>query len=248
MGKDLTNQFFDINKLPAQEGLLIFPISMSRISNSQNAKRCFDHMKRFSPNKIIKPVVGLNMVYGDYLYLYSNEKASKLRKKFMPLILQHKNEFMKIISKNPMLIPQAFSFSTWNQILLASKDFVNLFGQIRKRYKGDSKFRKYLKEDFLASGKGKLDQNQIDFFLEETLIFHLITKGQIPLHNDYVKGHEKWVLWCYPGKPLKSQIYLSQKNFFNFKNKKNKFENCFYDLEEKKLYDFERLNLEKVKV
>ena len=55
--KNLTNQFFDINKLPAEEGILVFPISMSRISNSQSTKKCWAYMKIFSPEKIIKPQV-----------------------------------------------------------------------------------------------------------------------------------------------------------------------------------------------
>jgi hypothetical protein len=33
---DLTNQFFDIKKLPAEWGILLFPISISRIANAQN--------------------------------------------------------------------------------------------------------------------------------------------------------------------------------------------------------------------
>ena len=68
------------------------------------------------------------------------------------------------------------------------------------------------------------------------------------LRNDYVQGNEDWVLWCYPGKPLKAQIYLTQKNFFNLKNPKNAYENAFYDLEEKKLYDFKRIDLATLKL
>ena len=95
--KNLINQFFDINKLPPEEGILVFPISMSRISNSQNAKNCWEYMKIFSPDKIIKPIVGLNFIYGDYLYFNSDEKASILKNKYLSLILSHKNNFLKII-------------------------------------------------------------------------------------------------------------------------------------------------------
>ncbi|MFB6246023.1 MAG: hypothetical protein ABEI74_00310 [Candidatus Pacearchaeota archaeon] len=92
-------------------------------------------------------------------------------------------------------------------------------------------------------GRGK-GENQLNFLLEETLMFYLIVKGQVNLRNDFIQGHEKWILWCYPGKPLKSQIYLTHKNLFGFENEKNKYENCFYDLEQKKLYDFDRVVLE----
>jgi len=137
--QNLTNQFFDINKLPSEEGILVFPISMSRISNSQNPKSCWEYMTIFSPQKIIKPLVGLNLIYGDYLYFNSNKKASDLKNKFMPLILSHKNEMLKIISKNPFYIEQAFSFITWNQALLECKDYPNLLGQLKKMYHKDKR-------------------------------------------------------------------------------------------------------------
>jgi len=245
---DLTNQFFDINKLPPQEGILVFPISMSRISNSQSAKRCWEYMKIFSPKKIIKPLVGLNVIYGDYLYFNSDEKAAILKNRFTALVHSHKNEFIKIISKNPLYIEQAFSFSTWNQAVLECKDYTNLLGKLKKLYKKDKKFQTYLNDDLEKSGKKKLDENQLNFFLEETLLYYLIVKGKTHLRNQYIHGHEKWVLWCYPGKPLKSQIYLIQKNIFQSHNSKNKFENCFYDLEEKKLYDFSRIDLDTLKL
>lgn len=242
--KNLINQFFDINKLPSEEGILVFPISMSRISNSQNAKKCWEYMKIFSPEKIVKPVVGLNIIYGDYLYFNSDEKAAYLKNKFMPLVLSHKNEFLKILSKNPLYVERAFSFKTWNQILLECKDYTNLLGQLKKMYHTDKKFQKYIDEDLKTSRKKELDENQLNFFLEENLLFYLIAKGKVLLRNEHVHGHEKWILWCYPGKPLKSQIYLFQINIFGFRNKKNKFENCFYDLEERKLYDFSRIDLD----
>lgn len=242
--QELVNTFFDINQLPPKEGILVFPISMSRISNSQNAKNCWDYIKIFSPNKITKPLVGLNFIYGDYLYFNSDDKASSLKNKFMPLILSHKNEFLKIVAKNQFYIEQAFSFNTWNQILLECKNYISLLGELKKYYNSDKKFQKYLLDDLKNSNKTKLDYNQINFFLEETLLFYLIIKGRVSLINYYVNGHEKWILWCYPGKPLKSQIYLIQNDIFGFDNKKNKFQNSFYDLEEKLLYDFNKIDLE----
>ncbi|HLD15281.1 MAG TPA: hypothetical protein VJB94_01750 [Candidatus Nanoarchaeia archaeon] len=244
---NLTNRFFDINKLPPEDGILVFPISMSRISNAQNAKKCWEYVKIFSPEKIIKPLVGLNFIYGDYLYFNSEERASKLKNRFTTLILSHKNEFTNIISKNQFYILKAFSFITWGQTLLECKDFTNYIGQLNKLYKKDKRFRRYIKEDLLSIRKTKLDKNQLNFFLEEALVFYLIIKGKIELKNEYIQGHQKWVLWCYPGKPLKSQIYLVQKNFLGLRNSKNAFEYCFYDLEERKLYDFRRVDLESLK-
>jgi hypothetical protein len=49
---------------------------------------------------------------------------------------------------------------------------------------------------------------------------------------------------CYPGKPPKHLIYLYQLDPFKLSNPKNKFQNCFYNLESKKIYDFNRLDLD----
>lgn len=244
--KDLTNQFFDLNHFPAQEGIIFFGISMSKISNSQDAKNCFNSIEHLV-KKIVKPQVGLNIIYSDYLYFNSDEKASVLKNKYLSLILSHKNNFLKILSKNPWYIQKSFSFITWNQLLLEIKDWTSYLGEVKKIYAKDKKFQKYLLEDLKLIGKKKADENELNFFLEEILLFYLIAKGKVRLHNEYVNGHEKWTLFCYPGKPLKSEIYLFQINPFKLKNSKNKFENSYYDLEEKKLYDYTRVDLENLK-
>ncbi len=237
------NKIYDINKLPAQPGILIFPISVSRISNAQSAKACWEYVKIFSPDKIVKPMVGLNIVYGDYLYFNSEEPANILKLKFGNTILGHKNEFLKILAKNPMYIDKAVSFSTWNQILLEAKDFMRHIGELKKLYTEDDIFKKYVEEDIRTYSKGLTELNT-DFILEETLMYYLIAKGKVVLRNDFVQGHHKWILWCYPGKPLKSMLYIQQKNPFNLSNPENTYEHSIYDLEEKKLYDATKLDLE----
>lgn len=236
------NKIYDINKLPAEPGILVFPISMSRISNAQSAKACWEHIKIFSPNKIIKPMVGLNVIYGDYLYFNSEEPANTLKSKFGNTILGHKNEFLKIFAKNPMYIDKAISFSTWNQMLLEAKDFMRHIGELKKLYAKDKVFKKYVEEDVQTYAK-KLSELNTDFILEETLMYYLIAKGKVTLRNDFVQGHQKWVLWCYPGKPLKSMLYIQQKNPFQLSNPENAYEHAIYDLEEKKLYDATKLGL-----
>jgi len=240
------NEFFDIKRMPKQEGILLFAISLSRIGNAQSAKNCFEQMKTFI-SKITYPVVGLNIIYGDNLYLYSNEKASKLKNKHQTLINSHKFEFKNLLTKNPRYIPDSFSFTTWNQTILESREFMTLFGELKKIYAKDKKFQEYVEADIKSSNK-KIDDNSVSFILEESLLFYLITKGKVKLCNDYIKNREKWILYCYPGKPLKSEIYLYQQNFFKLRNPKNIFENCFYDLENKKLYDYDNVDLDKIKL
>ena len=70
----------------------------------------------------------------------------------------------------------------------------------------------------------ELDENQINFILEETFLLYMLAKGKVALKNEYVQGHEKWILWCYPGKPLKAQIYIFQRKFFKITNTKNTYE------------------------
>ena len=246
MSKPPLNQFFDINKLPPEEGILVFPISMSRISTSQSAKSCWEQVCIFSPDKIIKPLVGINFIYSDFLYLYSDRKASELKNKFSQLIINHKNELIKTISKNPFYIQQAFSFTTWNQLYLECKEFTSYFGDLKQIYRKDKKFHKLIQDDLKSVKKQKLDDNQLNFFLEEILMSYLIAKGKVRLQNDFVRDHQKWVLYCYPGKPLKSQIYFFQQNFFKLDNPNNEYQDAFYDLEEKKLYDFNRADLENI--
>ncbi len=75
---------------------------------------------------------------------------------------------------------------------------------------------------------------------------YLIAKGKVVLNNEFVSHLEKWRLICYPGKPLKSEVYFWQKNFFKLKNPENVYENSFYDTLRKKLYDFTKVNLNKI--
>jgi len=239
-----TNKIFDINKLPAQPGILVFPISMSRISNAQNAKMCWKYLRIFSPEKIIKPMVGLNVVYGDYLYFNSEEPASVLKSKFGGAILGHKNELLKIFKQNPMYIDKALNFSTWNQLLLESKEFMMCMGEIKKLYEKDDIFKTYIQEDIKIYGNKNSENLNVNFILEETLMYYLLAKGRVILKNDFIEGHQKWILWCYPGKPLKSMLYIQKINPFQFSNPENIYENSIYDLEEQKLYDVSKINLE----
>jgi len=120
-------------------------------------------------------------------------------------------------------------------------------GRLTKIYTKDKKFQKHVKKD-IKDYKKKISRDNVQFILEEILLFYLCSKGKIGLYNEYVQDKEKWILWCYPGKPLESEIYLYQKNLFNLKNPKNKYENCYYDLKDKKLYDFDNVDLETIKL
>jgi len=250
MVKPEKNQFFDINKFHANGGLLIFPLSMNKLSKKgQNAKTYIEYARHFYPkaNKISSSSkFGINFVYGDFLYFYSKEKSCVLKKKFMESVINHKNSFMKELRGEPHMIQEAFGFWTWNQLYLDCDNFIYFFKKLQNIYKKDKIFQKYLKEDFkqLPKGRYKLDENQINFFLEEHLMLYFISKGKVRMRNDFIRDLQKWILICYPGKPLKSHIYLHKKNFFELRDKENAYQDCWYDLEDKKLYRFDQINLE----
>ncbi len=236
-----SQDFFDINQFPKHEGLLLFGISMSKIGNTQSPEQCYEYMHDLY-EKIVYPVVGLNIIYGDSLYLYSNEAAYTLKNKYQNLIHQHKYGFIKKI-ENFKFIPKAFNFVSWSQFLLEFKQFTDYPKRLRDIYDTDADFQKYVAQDLADSGKIDITENDINFILEEILFFYLASKGAMRLQNDYVQDKQKWVLWCYPGKPLKSEVYLYQQNFFNLNNPENIYQDSFYDLENKKLYDYTKIEL-----
>jgi len=242
------NEFFDINKLPKEFGILVFPISIVRTSNGtgQDPKQCMEYIKDFSPSKITDPKVGLNMIYGDYLYFHSKDEAHVLKKKFMDAVLKHKNQFQKLFSKDSerFQIQQALSYEVWNQLYLSYRgDFGSDLMKLRKIYATDTNFQKYVNEDAGFVNR-ELTEEQLNFFLEEHLMLYLISKKQVSLPNEYIQGRENWVLWCYPGVPLKGQVYIYQLNPFNLDVPENKYQNHSYDLESKKLIDYLNIDLE----
>ena len=238
------NEFFNINKFPSKEGMLLFGISMSQISNIQSATKCFSYIEELV-KKIRYPYVGLTFLYSDGLYFYQKGEPAKLNKRFQQLMISHKNEFNNILNKNEWYIRDSFSFVSWNQALLEMKDFVNHLSKLKQIYDKDKTFQKYLIADLKESNK-EISEESVYFILEEILVFYMASKGKLKFPNKYLNGKEKWVLWCYPGKPLKSEIYLYKKNFFKGKNKENDYENSYYDLSEKKLYDYNNLDLERL--
>lgn len=239
------NIFFDINKLPPEKGLLLFGLSMNKLLNRQSAEHCIDDLRHLTSNKINKPNVGLNFIYSDFLYLYSDKPAPELKHSFMNLVIDHRNSIQNIVEKNHMefQIQHGFNYMVWNQLYVGTNDFNHRFEKLKKIYAGDEKFQKYLTDDCVAFGRDMID-NQVNFFLEEVLMMYLISKNQIKLPNEYIENNQKWILWCYPGRPLKSEVYIHQLNPFGLDWSENPYQSCQYDLESKQLIDFNRVNLE----
>lgn len=244
-----SNKFFDINKLPPEKGLLLFGLSMNKLSNRQSAGQCLEDVRYLSENKISKPLVGLNFIYSDFLYLYSDRPAPELKHSFMNRVIDHRNGLQKLIEKNDseFQIQHAFNYMVWNQLYVGTKDFNQRFEGLKKIYKQDARFQKYLAEDSVVFGR-EMEDNQVNFFLEEILMMYLLSKNEIKLPNEFIESNQKWILWCYPGRPLKSEVYMHQLNPFNLDWSDNPYQSCQYDLEAKELIDFNRVDLESYQV
>lgn len=239
------NEFFDINKLPSEKGLLLFLFSMNKLTNRQNARNCLRDIKHFSPSKVVKPLIGLNFIYSDYLYFHDSEKASSLKELYMNVVCNHKNSLKNLIWKNHVAfqIQNSFNYMVWNQLYLGLKNFDQLLNKIKKIYSKDKNFQKYLKLDCRDFNK-KPTKNQINFFLEESLMMYLLAKNEISLPNEFIDHEQRWILLCYPGKPIRSLVYLFKLNPLNLNWKKSKYQNSYYDLENKQLIEMDRVDLE----
>lgn len=239
------NTFFDINKLPAEKGLLLFGLSMNKLFLRQSPENCVKDIRHFHTAKVSKPLVGLNFVYSDFLYLYSDKPAPELKHSIMNQVIDHKNGVQRILEKNNLdfQIQHAFNYMAWAQLYVGTKNFNNLFDNLKKIYEEDILFQKYIQEDCDTYGR-EMGDNQVNFFLEEILMFYLLTKNEVKLPNEYIEGQQKWVLFCYPGRPLKSTVYMYQLNPFKLDWKDNPYQNSHFDLEAKQLIDFSRVDLE----
>jgi hypothetical protein len=236
-------QFYDINQLPTEEGIFFMGISMNRIGNTQSPEKCFEDLKWLDTK--IKKTDGIGMVtwYGDYLYFHSDEPASLLRDRYKELMLSHKNGFMNIISKDNVWIKKAFSFYTFGQVMIDNSDiFPKALQIILDLYDQDDQFRKYVHEDCEIANHG-LGEKEKMFILEEVTAIYLAAKGKLNFNNRFVHGTEKWVLHMYPGKPLKSEVYVFQKNPLKLSNAKNMYENSYYDLTDRKLYNYQDIDI-----
>lgn len=233
----------DINKLPTTEGIFFLGISMSRIGNEQSAQKCFEYLKHLASKIQYTEGIGMELWYSDYLYFHGDDPAFVLRDRFKEQMFSHKNAFINLLKKDRVWTLKAFSFKTFGQILLENSDVYNMsLKAVTNLYETDLKFKKYVELD-ARNNTNNQERNTL-FILEEIAMFYLAQKGSFRLNNKFVTDTEKsWTLQAYPGKPLNSEVYLFQKNPLNLKSPKNRYENCFYDLESKLLYDYSKLDI-----
>lgn len=235
------NEFWDENHLPDAPGILLLPVSQSKIDNQQRPETCLETIKHFDP-KVTLPEVGINFVYTEHLYLKAAEDAQDASVKFLNQSMNHKQGVKNLISKEAEYVPKAVSFHTWNQLLLNTPDFPRLIGELHSAFENSDKLRSLVHEDLSRLDKEPSEEH-INFILEEILAIYLVSRGRATLPNDLVE-HEEWVLPCYPGKPLKSEVHVFQENMFDMSWPDNPYENSYYDSADNTLYDYDRVDLD----
>ncbi len=242
MAKPTTNEFFDLNKFPKEPGIVYFALSMPLLNNTQSPQNCYGADEHLI-SKIQVSNVGAQVVYTASLYLYSGEPAMELKLKHQKLIEEHKQGWLNLIKKNIYIVPSGFTFMTWSQLLLDCPKFSSYLVEFRRIFENDAQLRGYVTLDIQGTGR-EVNEYSIGYMLEEILTDYLVAKGHMRLQNDYTKDKEQWILNCYHGKPHRSHIYLHQRNFFKLDNAKNVYQNAWYDLVAKKLYEFDRLDID----
>lgn len=243
MGPLEKNIFYDINKFPKDWGIIVFPISMSRISNAQSPQACIDALDFFL-SKILTNKVGANFLYSEALYMNFEEKAYETKNKFGQASVSHMGGIRTGVKKNyrKFQIESAFHFDSWFQMYLSHNNFFQAFKKVKEVYASDMLFQKYVAEDAKDQGK-ELTEKQVNFYLEEHTFFNLLINRQLNLSNEFVNGREQWILLAYPGQPPRAQIYFYQQNLLGVNDDSNPYKGQ-YDLTEKKFVDYGRMDLD----
>ena len=175
------NEFFDINKLPKEPGILYFCLSMPLLTTAQSPQACYDADLSLI-SKLLVSNCGAQVVYSDNLYLYSDEKAVTLKLKHQKLIEEHKRGWMNLIEKNIFIVPSGFTFMTWSQLLLDTPFFHTILLKMKAWYKEDEVLRKYIHDDITATGR-EPSENSVGYMLEEIAADYLVVKGQTRLQK-----------------------------------------------------------------
>lgn len=87
-------QLHDINKFPATWGMLLFPISMSRIDNAQSPAEYEKYLKYFT-SKVQTPKIGIHFFYTEGLYMNLEDKAFETKNAFIQKMVGHKKRHQK---------------------------------------------------------------------------------------------------------------------------------------------------------
>ncbi len=232
----------DLHKLPS-DGYLVLPLSMSRISNGQDADHCFEVIQHFE-GKITAVGIDFVFLYTNGLYYNNTEPALDVRKRTNGQMLAHKNAIIKRFEKSKKYITQAAHPLPWDYIVLNAPRYQEFIDILTKRLVSDEEFRRHIIDGL--KGREANDAN-IAFLIEEIVVSHLIRQRMVEFPKTLVKG-DKYRLIIYPGPPFQADIYQWKHKVLPQQDTKEQRENPFYashyDFSEKVLYNFDDIALD----
>ena len=172
--KLVSKELHDINQLPP-DGYLVFPLSMSCLSNAQNAEECYKALEFFE-SKIAKLGLDVVFLYTNGLYYNNEDPALEVRKKTNGQMIAHSNSIRNIVIKKRKYLLQSMHFLPWDYIILNSPEYQKYYEKLRKLSKEDSEFHALL---LVTLKERKESEANLNFLIEEMAVTHVIRQKSI---------------------------------------------------------------------
>jgi hypothetical protein len=231
-------KYFDLNTVPGN-GLLIFPLSMSRLQQSLSAGKIYEFLEFFEA-KLTSKTCDVVFLYTNDLYQNSEESAFSVRKRVLNQMIDHHAAFTALVANDKRFFPGSFHFLPWDYVCINTLNLNNERARLFKHMREDPLFLAALRQDLQIAEK---DENEINlhFLIEELVISHLIMEKEVAFPHR-LSTEDGWSLMCYPGNPPVSLAYIWHKNLLGNRNdlpkKHHLFARSFYNMEERVLIDF----------
>lgn len=235
----MNGQSFDINKLPATDGYLIFPLSMSRLQGGQSPEECYLVIEHFE-SKINQIGIDGVFLYTNGLYFNADETALSIRRRTNNQMLQHRNALTALVEKHKKYVPQAMHFLPWDYAILNSPRFSEFYDILKKRSEVDEEFM-----ELLRTGLGDREPSDANlaFLIEEIVVTHLIRQEMVALPKTLVKGNS-FRLVIYPGPYFKADLYQWKNGLLPCnKDCQNPYQASHYNSKDRLLYNFDKIEL-----
>lgn len=199
-------KFFDINRVPGN-GILIFPLSMSRLHKGQDPKALYDFLCFFD-QKLVEKSVDVIFLYTNGLYFNNVGVSPEYRKKTTAQMLTHKQELNRLIKKHNRFSPKAIHFLPWDYIILQCDTYLELQAEFLKLMDADSVFKQLIDCEIKTTTETMLEARA--FIIEESIVTYLIRNKKIVLPMT-LSDANAWRLLLYSGRCLMPDVYLYQK-------------------------------------
>lgn len=246
----IEDTFFDVNRIPGN-GMLVFPLSMSRLFLGQDPKTLYESLC-FLQNKMEEMTIDIAFIYTNGLYFNNSGDSSSLRKKTNAQMLTHKVELSKLIKKDNRFSPSAIHFIPWDYLLLQAENYLSLHAILLKQLACDSFFKTLVTLETKSGFNESLEKQS--FLIEETLITYLIRNKLVKLPTTLSDLHG-WGLIVYQVRCLSTDVYLYQTKLLP-QMKPNFSESWFnkiacagmYNMQRKILVDYTKINFDSLTV